>query len=175
MKPVKHAGLQIIRQLHEVIDHVSDDDFTTPVEVLGHSTIGQHCRHIIEFFECLESGILSGTVNYDHRKRSLDLETNRMITLSRLCQTENFISGISSNAEIKLESGFDQQQEAQTIIISNVMRELAFTIDHAIHHMALIKAGLRYISPEKKINSDFGVAFSTLRHQKTQAPAAHQI
>ena len=175
MEPVKHAGTRIIRQLHEAIDHVSDVDFTTPVEVLGHSTIGQHCRHIIEFFECLETGIPSGTVNYDHRKRSLDLETSRPATLIRLRQTENFISGISDNVTIRLESGFDHQLEEHTIIVSNVIRELAFTIDHAIHHMALIKAGLRYISPDKKINSDFGVAFSTLRHQKTQASANHQI
>jgi len=171
MQQVKRAGIRIIRQLHEAVEIISDDHFKKPVEVLGNSTIGQHCRHIIEFFECLEAGALSGTVNYDQRKRSLELETCRQITLDRLLQTESFISSLNENINIQLESGFNPQVDEQIVIPSTLLRELAFTIDHAVHHMALIKAGLRYILPDQKLDAGFGVAFSTLLHHKSQIPA----
>jgi hypothetical protein len=166
MEQVKSTGIRIIQQLEEVIHLISDDDFILPVKFLGNSTIGQHYRHIIEFFECLRTGILSGHVNYDLRPRKNNLEINRTICLDALQNTAKFISELSHDGVLQLEAGFDTESDTQISIKSSILRELAFTIDHSVHHMALIKAGIGYILPEQNIDKDFGVAFSTLRHQK---------
>ena len=48
---------------------------------------------------------------------------------------------------------------------SNVQRELAFNLEHAIHHQALIKIGLNQLG--QHMESGFGVAPSTLRSMAT--------
>jgi len=53
-------------------------------------------------------------------------------------------------------------------IKTNALRELAYNIEHAIHHMAIIKIGINEVSPYILLPSAFGVASSTIRHLKKQ-------
>jgi hypothetical protein len=46
---------------------------------------------------------------------------------------------------------------------STVGRELAFVYDHAIHHLAMIKVGLRCHYPHIQIDRDLGVSPSTIK------------
>jgi hypothetical protein len=43
-----------------------------------------------------------------------------------------------------------------------------YNVEHAIHHMALIKVGLKEVCPAVKIPADFGVAVSTVKYLNTQ-------
>ena len=51
---------------------------------------------------------------------------------------------------------------------SNLDRELVYNIEHAIHHMALIKIGIKEVAPQLQLPEGFGVANSTIRHKKQQ-------
>ena len=44
-------------------------------------------------------------------------------------------------------------------------RELLYCLDHAIHHQALIKIGLKELQIADLVGDDFGVAYSTLRYR----------
>ena len=52
--------------------------------------------------------------------------------------------------------------------ISTLPRELLYCLDHAIHHKALIKVGLKEFGIEDYVNSKFGIAYSTLRYRNAQ-------
>ena len=39
-------------------------------------------------------------------------------------------------------------------------------IEHAVHHMALVKIGLRDVAPRVTLPAGFGIVVSTLRHQE---------
>ena len=56
------------------------------------------------------------------------------------------------------------RQEIET----NIGRELAYNIEHAVHHMAILKIGLAIVAPEVKVPEGFGVAVSTLRYKREQ-------
>ena len=48
---------------------------------------------------------------------------------------------------------------------SSFERELLYCLDHAIHHQALIKIGLKELHLSHLVSPDFGVAYSTLRYR----------
>ena len=53
-KAVHHVFLQ----LSDSLDQLETEQYTYPCKNLSGNTIGQHVRHIIEMFQCLESGYL---------------------------------------------------------------------------------------------------------------------
>ena len=64
-KPIQ----QVFVQLSQTLSELKDDEYRQPSKVLLNATIGQHVRHIIELFQCLEKGYNDGIVNYEKRKR----------------------------------------------------------------------------------------------------------
>jgi len=57
---------QILSQLKDTIEQISPEDLSRPLATLSGSTIGQHFRHTLEIFLCLEKGskrVSSTTIN----------------------------------------------------------------------------------------------------------------
>ena len=43
-------------ELIYLLDQLSDQEYSKSCEALSNATIGEHTRHIIEMFQCLENG-----------------------------------------------------------------------------------------------------------------------
>jgi hypothetical protein len=155
----------ILTQLTTLVEEIHENDFSKPCEALGNSTIGQHLRHTLEFFICLEQGFSTGLINYDKRNHDKLMETDKFIAMATLQRINDFIDTINSGKPLKLEVSYDLSDEQVVTIDSNGMRELVYNIEHAVHHMAIMKIGVREVAPYIKLPSDFGVAVSTVRHQ----------
>jgi hypothetical protein len=50
-------------------------------------------------------------------------------------------------------------------IPSNYYREIAYNLEHTIHHMALIRVGINEVSMIE-LPQDFGVAYSTIKYRQ---------
>jgi hypothetical protein len=61
---------------------------------------------------------------------------------------------------LNLHAAFDEGVEVTSS--STYYRELMHNLDHAIHHMAMIRVGLTTM-PGITLPEDFGVAYSTLK------------
>lgn len=160
--------LQGLGLLFELRDHT----FSRAAGAPFNASIGQHYRHVLEHFHSLIVGVRNGEINYDARERNPRLQgevTYASIatcdvlralkryteeTLTRRCKVINSVGYGTSNA-----STFE----------SNVSRELAYCIGHAIHHYAIV----RLICHETSVTvpAEFGVAPSTLRHRASIAAA----
>lgn len=161
---LRDAGVSILEQMEVVICQIRDDDFTKPSLSLGNVTIGQHLRHTIEFFLCLESGYSSGTINYDKRQHDKVIETDRALALLGLDRIKDFIVSCDDDKILRLEVGYERSSDRTTVVTTNYRRELIYNIEHAVHHMALMKVGIREVAPYVTVPKDFGIAVSTLRH-----------
>jgi hypothetical protein len=161
---IKDAGLAILSQLERVIAQMTDDDFVKPSPALGDVSIGQHLRHTIEFFFCLETGSARGVVNYDKRGHDVVIETDRSLALTALERIRSFIEKNNSSRPLRLEVGYDRHSEQLSAVDTNYLRELIYNIEHAVHHMALMKIGIREVAPYVIVPADFGIAVSTLRY-----------
>lgn len=163
------AAKQIIDDLQLLLEKINDTDYQKPIPVLNNATIGQHVRHILEFFLCLNEGYFRGIVNYDNRMRNKQIEESRNYASAQIDKILDAIRVYHLEHDLLLEMSYDEYGESGVQVKTNYHRELAYNIEHAVHHMALIRIGLRDAAPYIRVPQNFGVAVSTIRHQELQA------
>ncbi|MDL5047368.1 hypothetical protein QQ054_15220 [Oscillatoria amoena NRMC-F 0135] len=163
------ACCNILKQLQGLVEQIEPTDFAKPVPTLGNSTIGQHLRHTLEFFICLEGGYKDGLVNYDKRGHDKLIESDKFIAMAALTRIRQFVETHNSDIQLSLEVGYDLKQDDYTTVQTNFKRELVYNIEHAVHHMAIMKIGIREIAPYVTLPADFGIAASTIRYQEKAA------
>jgi hypothetical protein len=166
------ACTNILGQLSSLVNQISEKDFVKPADTLSHSTIGQHLRHTLEFFICFEQGFEKGLINYDKRAHDKLIESDKFIALAAIQRIQDFVQQHNEDKVLKLEVGYDLAKEEFVVVDTNYTRELVYNIEHAVHHMAIMKIGVREVSPYVTLSSDFGIAASTIRHKETSV-AAH--
>lgn len=164
------ACTNILDQLEEAVRQIEPSHFSQPIELLSMSSVGQHIRHTLEFFICLESGFGSGLVNYDKRSHDKLIESDKFLALNAIRNIRLFINGQNNDKPLRLEVGYDLAREQYITINTNFARELVYNIEHAVHHMALIKIGVREAAPYVQLPSDFGIAASTIRYKESVGP-----
>ena len=163
---IKNAAKQILDQLGDVIDQFTKENYCQPIPKLGNSTLGQHIRHTLEFFISLKNGIDQGVVNYDNRKRDIFLENDPDTALKAIKKIKEFIDNTSSKIPLKLVVDYGMKGNETQLMETNFNRELAYNIEHAVHHMAILKIGISEISNDIAVPEGFGIAVSTQRYRK---------
>ena len=159
---VKYIFVQLSESLHQL----SNEQYKQRSKTLFNATIGQHVRHIIELFVCLETGYESGLVNYEKRKRDIALETNKDFAQSLLQKIYNGLE--KPNKNLLLESNYDEHDIATITVATNYYREVIYNLEHTVHHMALIRVGINEVSTIA-VPNDFGVASSTRKYRQACA------
>ncbi len=167
------AAINILNQLGDLVGQIQEEDFSKPSDTLSKSTIGQHIRHTLEFFICFESGFNRGVVNYDRRQHDKLIETDKFLALSAISKVIEFIKSLHEEKPLKLEVGYDLMREEFVEVDTNSTRELVYNIEHAVHHMAIIKIGMREIAPYVRLDYDFGIAASTLRFKEDSSSSSY--
>lgn len=159
-------------QLTDLLSKIDENDFSKPAEALGNSTIGQHVRHTLEFFLCFESGYGKGIINYDKRAHDKSIESDKYIALSAIEKIREFTSTFVEKP-LMLEVGYDLIEDHFTTIETTATRELVYNIEHAVHHMAIMKIGIREIASYVTLPTDFGIAASTIRYKESKVSIPH--
>ena len=149
-----------LNELELLLHQLSDADYTSPCEGLSNSTIGEHTRHIIEMFQCLENQYETGVVNYDNRNRDYKIQTNTDFALQCITEVKNNLE--KEDKKLVLQQMVDGEELS---INSNYFRELLYNLEHCIHHQALIKVAVLQLE-HLQIDANFGVARSTIEYRK---------
>lgn len=170
---LSQACVKILFQLVELVKKIDPTDFSKPSTALSNSTVGQHLRHTLEFFFCLEKGFEKGIINYDKRAHDKQIETDKYAAIDALHRMVDFVSKIPLNKSLMLEVGYDTSSEDIVTIETNSTRELVYNIEHAVHHMAIMKIGVREVAPYITLPFDFGVAASTIRYKEAIPQSSH--
>jgi hypothetical protein len=160
---LQQAVNTIFVQLAGSLSQLSPPQYSQSCQTLFNNTIGQHVRHIIELFQCLENGYESGTVNYEKRKRDTLIETDKELAGRLLLEIHQGLG--KANKTLTLEASYDEHNSEPIAIETNYYREIAYNLEHTIHHMALIRVGITEIS-NIQLPDDFGVASSTIKYRK---------
>jgi hypothetical protein len=153
-------------QLSESIHQLSDEQYKQRSNILFNATIGQHVRHIIELFICLNQGYETGVINYEKRKRDYRIETERELATELLHSIYTSINKQDKN--LMLEVSYDEHSNDTIVIHTNYYREIAYNLEHTVHHMALIRVGINEVSAIE-LPSGYGVASSTIKYHKACA------
>lgn len=150
-----------LHQLEDSLNLLTNEQYSQKTDILFGASIGQHTRHVVEMFMCLQKGYFTGVVNYETRKRELTLENSKEAAIELIHAIE---SGLYfDNKDLILEAGFDIHTSETISFDTNYFREIAYNLEHTIHHMALIRIGINIVS-DIILPKDFGVASSTIKH-----------
>lgn len=155
---------KILTQLSETLQQLTPEQYVQPVPSLFNATIGQHVRHIIELYIQLDKGYALGVINYDQREREILYETKLEIVNELLLQIPLFMN--KPDKLMQLELNYSECPDLLLTVASNYYRELAYNLEHTIHHMALIRIGIHEIAAIN-IPANFGIAHSTIQYRGT--------
>jgi hypothetical protein len=156
------SNIEVLDQLEMVLSQLGGSNFKKQLKVLNNSTIGQHVRHILEFYQCLICAKKSGTVNYDGRLRNLQIEADLSYTFGIIKEIKTEIPQIDKLQNIILFAD-------DMTIPSTCYRELYYLLEHTVHHLAIINIAISSDFATVKVPQHFGVAYSTIKHQQHQS------
>lgn len=157
---------QKLESLTEFLKNLPPHLFTQGKELLNEATIGQHFRHIIEFYVAIEKGVNTNIISYDDRERNLKIETDIHYAIETINGLISFLIGLKDDKNIILKADYNTEDGQSTLIQTTLFRELAYAHDHTVHHLAIIKIALLEDKESIKMDANFGVAPSTIRYKK---------
>jgi uncharacterized damage-inducible protein DinB len=168
------ACTHILGQLSDLLQKLTPDEYGKPAVVLNNSTVGQHLRHTLEFFICLEQGASTGFVNYDNRGHDKLIESDKFIATAVINRISEFIQRVDSDQSLVLEATYGMNDDQVIRVNTSMTRELIYNIEHAVHHMAIMKIAIREVAAACELPADFGIAASTIRYAASQTRVSHR-
>lgn len=157
--------IEVVRQLTNLLKQIEPVQYSQSLSVLNGSSVGQHTRHVVEFYQCLLKGVLGGIIDYDSRERNIQLENELFFTIETLQAIEHQIESIKNpNETLLLAVSYCSDQ--QDFIETNFIREMVYLVEHSIHHYALIRIGIQENFAGIIIPKNFGIAYSTVKHRE---------
>ena len=166
----KQGTIILTDQVRELLNNIDNKTFCEPLSSFNGSSVGQHIRHIIDFYLCLVNGCEQENIDYDTRQRNPLIETDTKVAIAELQEISDAVQGLDVHKVVQVNSSFtDDENEENSQIPSSIGRELMYAYDHAIHHLAMVKIGMRQHFPNIEINNNLGVAPSTLKYRKVKA------
>ncbi len=164
---IKHLQNNL-SEISQLIQKLNNKQYSEKQEVLSFASIGQHVRHVLEFYICLLFEVKAGVVSYEKRKRDLRIENDIHFAIQTIDSINAELSEITQDLPLKLTFIFALEPSCLEIINTTLYRELAYNMEHCVHHQALIKIGLNNLTEDIKISDSFGVSAATIQYRNLQ-------
>jgi hypothetical protein len=146
-------------ELIGLLKQLTEEEYSKSCFELSGASVGEHTRHIVEMFQCLNRNYDLGIVNYDKRERNSLIQTKADFAVQMILDIKNSIVKENKNLELQ------QMIDGTAINIqSNYYRELLYNLEHCIHHQALIKVAILKCE-NVTVDENFGVARSTIEYR----------
>jgi hypothetical protein len=163
---LQQAVNNVFVQLAGSLEILTMEEYSRPCQNLSNATIGKHVRHIIEMFQCLENGYEEGIVNYENRERDQKIERDMEFALIQL---NNIFQGLGKpDKALTLEGVYNDDSSNLLHLPTNYYREVVYNLEHTIHHMALIRIGLKEVA-DIHLPDNYGVASATVKFKRSCA------
>lgn len=163
---LRQLNIETLSRLKDVVSIVNQSLYTH-LNLKGRASVGQHVRHTLEFYlRLFEDG---AEVNYDNRKRDILIESasnHAVVVIDEIIQS---LQDLNHDYAITLKADFPSVSGQSVSVSSSLSRELLYVLEHAIHHMALIRILIKDQDSSFELPDSFGVAYSTLAYISTEA------
>jgi len=164
------ASQDVLLQGLGVLFNIWDTTYARMAEAPYSASIGGHYRHVLEHFQCLIRGNRSGEINYDKRERNPRLETEVTYATIATCDVLRAIKTYTNEGlarPCKVVNSVAYGSDKPSVMESNIGRELAYCVGHAVHHYAIIRLICSHLGAE--VPNEFGLAPSTLKCRSSLA------
>jgi uncharacterized damage-inducible protein DinB len=166
---IKEETVQFLDQIIASIEKLGAEAYAQPLEIFNQSTLGQHFRHIYDFYLCLAEGAEQGLIDYAARKREPNIELLPQKAVERFQEIQQRLVALDMEQPLRVvPDSYKGKASLDYSVASSVGREMMYAYDHGIHHLAIIKIGVKTAFPGVELPKDLGVAPSTLRYREEQ-------
>jgi uncharacterized damage-inducible protein DinB len=156
---------QNLNEIKKLLFQMTNEQYAHNARLLSGSTIGEHVRHILEFYQSVLNSLETKIINYDNRERNRLIEIDKEIAIQNIDYICSELKGIIGDEPLMLVGDFSNSKEGKSQIKTTLFRELAYCLEHSIHHQALIKVGLLELNSLSFIDDTFGLAPATIRYK----------
>lgn len=163
---LQEISSDLFDQLIDISTQLTAREYAQPLDLLFGASVGKHLRHVLECYAIALTGYRTGYINYDARVRQLALETDPQVAIDTMTQMSTMLAQYSNDRSLRFEASYSPNTEADVSISTTFFRELLYNIEHAVHHSAIIRIGLETAFPHVTVPANFGVAYTTVHHQK---------
>ena len=159
-----------VMALRERLDDLMSVVVTLPAEVYRARTanasgaIGEHVRHVLDHLSALIGASPTAVLSYDHRTRGTSVESDPSAAVREMMRLDLALerwTDRSLDEPIAVAAVLDADGQSVTGW-STLARELAFVMNHTIHHQAIIALLLEF-QGHQALDDRFGYAPSTPR------------
>lgn len=165
---ITRYSIDNLLEVNNLLKGLSQEQYGRKLEILSGASIGQHVRHIVEFYQCLFNGEESKSVNYDARSRNIQLESDIYFTQRTIGELINELLDVNEDFPVTFIADYSLTEgKTPALIQSTFFRELAYNLEHSIHHQALIKVAITEMKLTTLVKGTFGYAPSTIRNTNT--------
>ena len=159
---LNQLNVETLMRLKAVLSKI-DQRLYTHVNVKGRASVGQHVRHTLEFYQCLFEA--KTAVNYDARKRDILIESSADHACLTVDEIIRQVKGVEEDFTLQTLAELPSVSVKTLSVSSSLSRELLYVLEHAIHHMALIRILIKDEQVDFELEDSFGVAYSTLAYR----------
>lgn len=128
-----------LRSLRDLVGDLDPNTYrATPSRTSG--SVGEHIRHCLDHARALLAGSAHDELSYDSRLRGTHLETDPRAAvdeIDRLCFDLEDIDERALERPIRLRA-MTHRDVLPTLVATTLGREVAFVIQHTIHHCAIV-------------------------------------
>jgi uncharacterized damage-inducible protein DinB len=171
--PTRRAPLALaacLQQLATLLQTTPDSDYTWrhPSGVSG--TVGAHVRHCLDHVHAVLDQAGGARLTYDHRQRATRTEQDRAHAVEQLHHAARQLLETDAEPDCPLTLDVQVDRDGASVAVpSSFGRELAFVLQHTIHHQALI--ALLLADRGARVPDTFGYAPSTPRPEDSRVLA----
>ena len=151
-------AIKQLEDLSDLLNQLSEDEYSTPMERVFNSTIGKHTRHIIEFYQLFLKAYESLNLCYDQRSRNTKIETCIDEAIFIIKEIIQQLNSNLENKELQLKTCILNEE---LYLKTSVSRELLYLLEHTTHHLASIRIGVSNLKPDFNSLQELGLAYST--------------
>lgn len=164
MKHLVEYNVSVLRKIDGILHQMSNEELSRSIPLLFGSSIGQHMRHILEFYECLLTNEENGSFSYDRRQRNALIGTEVVAARACAVRSISLLEELTADRMLMMESELPEPAPWSTQS-TTLKRELAYLADHGVHHLAMIRIALEQHLPHVRVPENMGVAASTRNYQ----------
>lgn len=169
---ILQATADHLGQIRDICSELDNPAFGKKMEILNGSSIGDHVRHVLECFQCLLSQAPEGRISYDKRKRDPVMAGSTEKCLDVIGALKGMLGAGLPDQQLELEADYSLSGSGPACRLnSSLYRELAYNLEHTVHHLALIRIGVQALDQPIALNEAVGVAASTLRNRNKSSKA----
>lgn len=159
----------IMQQIQALLSNLSNKEYHQSLKVFHGGSIGEHIRHILEFYICLVDGTPQGQIDYGSRSRNNTLSQDIHAAADTLEYLRSVIILMKEDQLLDIKNEYNTHSIDFVYSKSSVGRELQYAFDHAIHHLALIRVAIETEMSYIQLDPQLGIAPSTLSFREKES------